>query len=234
VSNQLSGRRVVVVTLEGADLPEIDGVRQALQNSGATVQSVLFVTARMALTDETSQSQMAAILGPGTETSDPAKLASDAATRLASRLALGAPTGLTSDPSQDLLQQLVDDGFVVIRGGSTTPQEIGGTDQAVVILAGGGQDPTVDPSMFLKPLAASLASSLHPVVAGETIDTVYPFVPLVRDDGSLKGKLVTVDDADTMAGRIAVVLGLRDLLDGQGAGGDYGVKSGATSLIPKP
>jgi hypothetical protein len=37
-----------------------------------------------------------------------------------------------------------------------------------------------------------------------------------------------------MVGRIAVVLGLRDLLETPGHGGHYGVKPGATSLIPKP
>jgi hypothetical protein len=37
-----------------------------------------------------------------------------------------------------------------------------------------------------------------------------------------------------MVGRVAVVLGLRDLLETPGQGGHYGVKPGATSLIPKP
>ena len=86
----------------------------------------------------------------------------------------------------------------------------------------------------LEPLAASLAVAGRPVVATETVDTAYPFVPLVRGDGVVNGRLVTVDNADTMVGRIAVVLGLRDLLETPGHGGHYGVKPGATSLIPKP
>ena len=60
------------------------------------------------------------------------------------------------------------------------------------------------------------------------------FVPLLRDDGSVDGHLVTVDDADLTSGRVALVLGLRDLLATPGKGGDYGVKAGASALLPRP
>jgi hypothetical protein len=233
VSNQLTGQRVVMVTVEGVDLSEVDGVRQALQDSGATVESVLFVTPRMALADETSQTELASILGE--VTTDPAKEAEDAAQQLARRLADGGPS-VNSDTSgpRDLLADLVTGGFLAIRGGSGTTGDIGGSDAAIVILSGGSRDPAVSPSLFLEPLASSLADASRPVVATETVDTVYPFVPLVRDDGALDGRLVTVDNADTMVGRIAVILGLRDLLETPSRGGHYGVKPGATSLIPKP
>jgi hypothetical protein len=235
VSNQLSGQPVVLVTMEGVDLGEVDGVRQALQDSGATVESVLFVTPRLALADGGSQTQLATILGD-VAPSDPTKLAEDAAQRLASRLAAGPPANSGSEVSapQDLLGELVDGGFLAIRGGTGTVSDIGGSDASIVILSGGRQDPIVSPSSFLEPLAASLAGDSRPVVAAETVDTAYPFVPLVRDDGALDGHLVTVDNADTLVGRVAVVLGLRDLLETPSHGGHYGVKPGATSLIPKP
>jgi hypothetical protein len=237
VSNQLSGQPVVMVTLEGVDLSEVDGVRQALQDSGATVESVLFVTPRMALADAGSQTQLSAVLGDVSSATDPASMAEDAAQRLASRLAAGAPVATSrSDTSlpPDLLGQMVDGGFLAVRGGTGSLSDIGGPNTAVVILSGGGQDPPVSPDSFLEPLAASLAVAGRPVVATETVDTAYPFVPLVRSDGAVNGQLVTVDNADTMVGRIAVVLGLRDLLETPGHGGHYGVKPGATSLIPKP
>jgi hypothetical protein len=41
-----------------------------------------------------------------------------------------------------------------------------------------------------------------------------------------------VDNADAAPGLVAVVLGLRDLVRDPAAGGDYGVKSGASKLIP--
>ena len=55
---------------------------------------------------------------------------------------------------------------------------------------------------------------------------------LIRGDGALDGKLVTVDNADQLPGRVAVVLGLRDLLLSPGQGGDFGWHG--TDLIPKP
>jgi hypothetical protein len=234
VSNQLTGQRVVMVTLEGVDLSEVDGVRQALQDAGATVESVLFITARMALTDERSQTQLAGILGTGTTT--PADLAADAARQLAGRLALGAvPPTAASETSgaQDLLSRLAGANFLVVRGATGPLDGIGGPDDPVVVLSGGSQDPVVEPSMFLEPLTSALVEDLRPVVATETVDTAYAFVPLVREDGALDGRLVTVDNADSLVGRIAVVLGLRDLL-ATSQGGHFGVKPGATSLIPKP
>jgi hypothetical protein len=72
------------------------------------------------------------------------------------------------------------------------------------------------------------------VVAAETLESEYPFVQLVRNNGSIDGRLVTVDNADQVSGRIAIVLGLRNLLQSPGQGGDYGVKEGASGLLPQP
>ena len=47
-------------------------------------------------------------------------------------------------------------------------------------------------------------------------------VTLLREDGSVDGRLVTVDDADNMAGRLALVLGLRDLLASPAKGATTG------------
>jgi hypothetical protein len=237
VSNQLPGEAIVMVTLEGVDLAEVDGVRQALQDSGANVESVLFVTPRMALTDGGSQTQLASIVGDPTGSTDPAAMAEDAARSLATRLAVGGP--VTTSPSEtsgsdDLLGQLVDGGFLAVRGGTGSVADIGGPNTAVVILSGGSQDPVVPPDSFLEPLANQLALAGRPVVATETADSTYDFISLIRGDGAVNGKLVTVDNADTMVGRIAVVLGLRDLLATPSHTGHYGVKPGATSLIPKP
>jgi len=232
VSNQLSGQRVVIVTQEGVDLAEVDGVRQSLQEAGATIDSVLFATPRMALTDPSSQTDLASILGDGQN--DPAKLAEDAAQRVAGRLAAGPSSSADTSSSDDLLARLVASNFLVVRGSGGALTDVGGPAESVVVLSGGTQDPLVQPAAFLEPFTAALAQDAKPVVAAETVDTIYPFVPLVRDDGALNGRLVTVDNADTLVGRIAIVLGLRDLLGSPAHGGHYGVKTGATSLIPKP
>jgi hypothetical protein len=71
------------------------------------------------------------------------------------------------------------------------------------------------------------------VVASETLLTSYPFVATVRQDPDLNGRLATVDNVDTMPGRVALVLSLQDLLATPSQGGNYGVKPGAATLLPK-
>jgi hypothetical protein len=235
ISDQLPGHRVVMVTLEGVDLAAVDGVRQALVDSGATVESVLFVTPKMALTDPDSQARLASILG--VSITDTAQLAQTAAQRLAGRLASGLPPSASASEQlipPDLLAELVGADFLAVRGVNGSLGDIGAPDQAVVVLAGGSQDAVVEPGAFLEPFTAALAVSSHPVVAAESVNTVSPFVPLVRDDAAVNGRVVTVDNADTMVGRVALVLGLRDLLATPSRTGHYGVKPGANSLIPKP
>lgn len=227
VDGQLTGTEVVLVTQEGVNAADLEGVRRALQDAGGKVVAELVITKRMALTDVAARSDLAGLVG-SSPSSDPVVLAQTAAQRLAARLSAGP--GL---PDADLLDQLRTAGFLIIRGGGT-PQDIGTTFQSVVLLAGGGDPPAVDPARFLQPLAASLVESSRPVVAVETTQTVTSLVTPIRDNASMDGHLVTVDNADQIPGRVALVFGLRDLLASPGKGGDYGVKDGASGILPRP
>ena len=227
IKDQLTGAEVLVVTQQDVSASDVDSVRRALIDGGASVLAEIVVTNRMALSDSTSQAALAGALGT-VNSRVPEELAKEAARAVGARLANGP--GLA--PS-DVLSSLDSAGFVVLRGG-TGISGIGGGAQAVVLLLGTTRPPVVDPGFFMAPLAAALVEAQRPVAAAETETTAAPFVPLLRDDGSLDGQLVTVDDADNMVGRLALVLGLRDLLASPGRGGDYGVKAGASALLPKP
>jgi hypothetical protein len=227
VSNTLNGRDVVMVTVDGVDPAEVDGVRRALEQAGARVVSLIVVTSRMSLADQSARTDLATILG-ASPTASAGALTTRAAQALGTRLSNEPPVG-----DADFLQQLVAGRFLALRGGSGPVQSVGAPDQAVVFLSGGTQSPPVDMKGFLIPVVSQLVTANRQVVAAETFASAYPFVPLVRSDGSLDNRLVTVDDADTLWGRVALVLGLRDLLLTPGRGGDYGLKSGATALIPK-
>jgi copper transport outer membrane protein MctB len=228
IKDQLTGAEVLVVTQQDVSASDVDSVRRALIDGGASVLAEIVVTNRMALSDSTSQAALAGALGT-VNSGAPEQLAKEAARAVGARLANGP--GLA--PSDDVLSSLDSAGFVVVRG-ETGISGIGGGGQAVVLLFGTTRPPAVDPGFFMAPLAAALVEAQRPVAAAETETTVAPFVPLLRDDGSLDGHLVTVDDADNMVGRLALVLGLRDLLASPGKGGDYGVKAGASALLPKP
>ena len=225
VSERLAGQEVVMVTVDGVDASEIDGVRRTIEQSGAKVVSVLAVTLRMALSNATEQTDMAAVLG--VPAASPAALSARAAQTLGLRLAAGPPTS-----GVDPLQQFMDHGFVALRGGTGSPQTIATPGQAFVVMAGGSVAAPVDPKGFLLPVLTQIVDANRPVVTAEPAATTYEFVSLIRDDGALNNRLVTVDDADTVPGRVAVVLGMQNLIQNPERGGNYGVKAGATGLIP--
>jgi Copper transport outer membrane protein, MctB len=231
VQGQLAGDSVVLVTAEGVDFAEVNGVKNALTDAQANVTGVLAVTSRMALTQDAQRQQLAAILGLPQD-APAADVVRKSAESLAVRLAQGPPQ--TGEP--DILTQLSDAGFIVSRDvGKGGIAQVGGPSQPVVVLSGGAGPPAVAPGDFFVPLVSALVQSSHPVAAGETFATDYEFVSLVRGDGTIDGNALTVDDADMMFGRVAMVLGLRDLLlDGPGTCLDYGMKSGACDVVPSP
>ena len=89
---------------------------------------------------------------------------------------------------------------------------------------------------FMLPFVDQLAGRQVPVAVAEPQTTAQSFVGMVRHDGTVaaSGDLVTIDDLSTEdpVGGVALVLGLREMLHSPGTGGNYGVKAGATGLIP--
>jgi hypothetical protein len=228
VGNVLAGRTVVIVTLEGVDVAQVDGIRRVLQQSGATVAGILVGTGRLAAGSESLRTDLADAIGSsGSRSAE--ELTDETGARLGARLALGVGAS-----DSDLLERLLARQFLVLRSATLPVGEIGGNGQAVVLVAGGEVEPPVSPEAFLTPAARSLTNLVRPVVVAETVDTVYPFVPLIRGDQLMDGHLVTVDNADTVPGRVALALALRDLYRAPGEGADYGVKDGATRLLPPP
>jgi hypothetical protein len=231
VSGQLTGQTVVLVAADGVELSEVNGVRNALASAGADVSAVLLATSRMGLQDQSVRAQLATVVGLP-DTTDPADLAKAAVEALAARLIQGPPS---ASGSLDVLEQLAGAKLLLIRENPQGLAHVGGAGQPVVVLSGGKGPPVPDPQSFFVPMVETLVKAAQPVVAGETLDSAYPFVSLLRRDGAVDGQAVTVDDADQMSGRVALVLGLRRLLDAGIAGcGDFGVKPDACAILPSP
>jgi hypothetical protein len=223
IRDQLLGRDSVIVTAQGVDAAQIGGVRDALEQAGSVVKGILVFSNRMALAGPTDAQDLAAVLG--TSDLDPATLASATGSAVGTRLAEGVP------PFQpDLLRELVTAGFLTVQAQADLTQ-LGGPDQAIVQLAGSPDSPVFDPSPVFVPMLSTVVSAGMSSAAAETTDTAYAFVESVRDEGGLDGTLVTVDNADSSAGRVSLVIALRDLIQ-TGRGGDYGTKPGSTSLLP--
>ena len=158
VKDQLAGTQVVMVTMDGVDPSEVDGVRTALDDSGASVVAAIVATTRMALTDPSARTELASVIG-APATLSPRQLSQRAGGAIGARLTGGAP----ASPQPDLLQQLANDGFLAIRPASVPDvAHIGGADQSIVLLSGNATaTSSVDPSAFLTPLVA-LAPSWPP------------------------------------------------------------------------
>lgn len=234
VSQQLIGTEMILVTQIGVDLGVVHNVQTVLENAGAKVVAVLEVTGRVALPDASSQADLAGLLGLA-PTDEPQTLTQQAARQLGTRLAAG-PDGTGTDLIDGLVHGngTVGGGFLTVQPGSgvTGTSEIGGANQTVVVVSGGKGEPPVDPSAFLTPLVEQMVKDLHAVAAAESTTTSFPFVSSLRTNPSVDGHIVTVDDCDLLFGRVALVLGLHDMLASPGRGGDFGTRSDADALLP--
>jgi hypothetical protein len=231
VDGKLAGRTVVLVTADGVDIGEIDGVRKAFGDAGASISGVVVVSKRMQLLDDGPRRQLAQALGLPEET-DPAILVRQGAEAIAVRLAQGAPT---SSETPDFLDTLATAQLLSVREPANGLPGIGGPEQPVVLLTGGSGDPPADALGFFVPLLESLVQSGQAVAAGETTESAYDVIGSIRADSALDGVAITVDNADAMMGRVALVLGLQQMLDSGLTGcSDFGVKAGACAMIPSP
>ncbi len=222
IGGRLLGTDVVLVTQDGTDAGGIGGVREALEVAGARLRLELSVGARMALGDDEDRVALAELVGGAAADSE--DLTVQAAWRLADRLAFGIA-------ETDVLAELVSAGFLVRD--PEEPRPVGrpvGPDAVVVVVAGGEGDPVVDPADFLVPLVERLALDGRPVAASEVQRSDYPFVALIRDM-TVADRTVTQDSVDRTFGEIGLILALEALVE-RGEGGHYGVKAGASQVIP--
>jgi hypothetical protein len=227
-TGKLTGTPVVLVTQTGVEDEVLAQAQSALSDAGARVLTTVSATDQLVSQDPTTQEQLATIVGEPTASAEELpKLAAEA-------LAQGLSPSTTVIGGQ-VLEDLLSAGFLAPVGpgpSQATLDEIGAPGQVVVVLSGGrGEEPTLPPEAFAVPLVQRLAGLGVPVGAGESLLTDYPFVSLVRADGT--DGTVTVDDLDQVMGGAALVLGLEDLLT-SGTGGAYGVKDGAEPLPPAP
>jgi len=226
---RLPERDVVVIAQSGTEDAVVSRARQALEAAGATVV-VLSARDTLSPQDEEAQATLSELLA--SPDVDPEDLPGRAAEALADRLVSGGP----ADPEDpDLLRELLTQGYLApVDAGlsDATVASIGGPGEVVVVLSGGQtEDPVMAPEDFAVPLVRRLAELGIPVAAGEAVDTLLPFVTVLRASG-IDG-IVTVDDLDQSRGGAALVLGLEQLVT-TGEGGDYGVKDGAVPLPPPP
>jgi hypothetical protein len=225
-AGRLVGAEVVLVTQEGADETAIADTRTALEDAGADMLGLLTVSDRMALSDDSSRGELAAIVD-GLATDEPAELTAAAASEMAAELSFGPGDA-------NVLPGLIREEFVLVGGREAGESVLGSLDgdEAVVVVGGWPDRPAPAPGAFLVPLVEGLVADGSRVAAAEGFQARTRFVSLLRDDSSVNGEIVTQDNVDEDFGQVGLVLAVEDVL--AGGTGHYGVKDGVDDMIPPP
>ena len=241
VQGRLAGRDVVVVTLPGAPSGTRDAVTGLLARSGATLEAVVAVQSSLVtpgdpaalattLTDlgaggatAATASQAAAMLLGGTLVARPVAAATPAPGPSASPSPSGAPSSLAA-----VLGGLADQGLVSVDGTLTGP-----TPLLVVLTSAAPEKPARDFALALATAADTRGGAV--VMAAPSADASTPaedtVMAALRADGGPGGRVSGVDDADSEAGQLAVVLAL--VAESRGGSGQYGTAAGADAVLPR-
>jgi Copper transport outer membrane protein, MctB len=224
---RLVGRQVVVVTDQGGiDGGSSDHAIAALRAGGADIVTALRIDPRIGGSGTSARDGLAAALGLPASTA-PRTLDAKAASALAHRLAVGEQR-----PADDVLSRLEDSGLVT-QLIDAAPTAIGGANQAIVVVHGGGETDLPHPSSFLLPLVDDLvrAEKMN-VAATEALAAQPQFVEELRGSSAIgSNEMVTVDNVDQGMGQVALVAGLQQLIEVD-QGGAYGVKVNADDVTP--
>ena len=215
ISGQLEGVRVFVVVPEGVDGGLLNDTRTILAAAGAIDAGTLTLDSSWSDdSDRTRNDVMTGlgIVGPiGTEA-----LFTQAATRLATELAAGG------GPTLPILA-----GLNLVKLDAGDPATAPGAEARVVVIDDGA------PAGFLGPLVRQLGVAMpaRVLVADDSATETFKdsLVWQLRDDPE-DTKLSTVDHLNSVPGRVALVLALREFE--RGFVGDYGSAPGADRAVP--
>jgi hypothetical protein len=236
LQDRLQGRSVVLIQLEGIDGETVSELRSSIETAGGAVPTTITLTERFALEGQPERDQLA--LAIDSTASTPRDIRIEAATLLGERLSAAAAESATTNRPQSvaqqrlagLLNQLQDAEFVAVDG---TPELSVVPSGSMFLFVGGSPEaPGYDPSVMSVGLVGAMSERGAAVLAAEPLDSEWGLVRAIRDDGEASTRVSTVDQANAIEGRIAVVLGLREQFEGRID--HYGVSDGATKVIPEP
>jgi hypothetical protein len=229
VAGKLTGQRVAVISLPGADNAQRENVVTLLRAAGANVTARVTVNAKF--TDPASgndlKDQVVRLLPPDVKIPESDDGEAQAAAVLAGVL-IDHGTSSVSEPNRTaFLTSLTTLGVIGIDG-----QVTGGADSAVLVAGAQptGRDAAKQLDAQLTIVHAVEDRNGRTVLAGPLADGGPDLVGTVRKDQQLGAKVSTVDDLDSADGQCATVLALVEQTTG--GHGHYGVGSGARGPIP--
>jgi len=223
MQGRLSGRAVVVVSDGRVPGAVLSGLDQAFRFAGAKRPTRITLTAKWALDRQPTTDRLRQALGITSSTSD--TVLQEAAARLGQRI------GGSADPHADgdTIKALDDAGFISMRD-LPSSGAFPAANAVVVVVSSGDPQEVPAPDGFFLPLLRAITSA-RVVAAVEPVTADQSLAELVRSDGALSHSVCTVDHVDTVAGRLSLVYGLRDLIEGKPPE-HFGIRGGATAVAP--
>ncbi len=231
VARSLTGLRVNLVAERGVDGGVVDAQATLLRQGAATVPGVIWLEDSWKLdsADAVANLRTATGLTPR----DRVTLRAAAAQLLGKRLgeapaALVLPNPTTAAPTEDLLTKLVAAKFISLAGvaGSPTPVAADFVASASRVLELGGPGHAV-PADVIPTVAAGVFSGGTPAVVGQAFkkSDATPdrgsWVDAIAGQASIRNHVSTVDDVESVEGRVGATLALAEL--SLGTVGNYGV-----------
>jgi hypothetical protein len=240
VQDRLKDRSVVLVDTDKVDSGLRDGVRKVLEDAGANVDGqITFADDRLALGADADRTAMARLLA--VEAAAPDVLRGELVEKLAARLATS--TALPQEDGQrasDMLTGLQDADFLADL--KLSRPLAAGTDPfprqgSIFVLLGPAATATtaLAPDAFLVPLADQVSTQTGGPVAGAEAAAVpkqTSWIIALRDNRAVSRRVSGIDSVDTVYGQLALVQALQGSLQ-QLPAGQYGIKDGASGLLPE-
>ncbi|MGH2693832.1 MAG: copper transporter, partial [Actinomycetota bacterium] len=203
VGGALQGRSVVVFEIEGLDDSTMDGVVASIELAGGTVATTIRLSDKFGLHSAAEKDQLALIVR--STAADDDDLLRDAGFVLGTRAAGASdfrPPPEALEPGlEELLSELEDAGFAATDGSSDGPPVPAGA--LFLIVGGTGDEPLYDASELALALATGIAQREGPVLVAEPSSSEWGLVDAVRSDGRAREFVSTVDQAESVPGRIA-------------------------------
>ena len=236
VARSLTGLRVNLVAERGVDGGVVDAQATLLRQGAATVPGVIWLEDVWKL--DSAESMASLRTATGLTTRNRAALRVAAAQLLGKRLGAApaalalpdptTPAPTTPAPTEDLLTKLVAAKFISLAGvvGSPTPVAADFVASASRVLELGGPG-HAGPTDVIPTVAAGVWSGGTPAVVGQvfTESDATPergsWVDAIADQESIRNHVSTVDDVESLEGRVGATLALAEL--SLGTVGNYGV-----------
>jgi hypothetical protein len=232
----LEARVIVLIQLEGTDGDTVGSVRDAVEDAGGEIPTTIVLSDRFQLQDQIERDQLALIIGSSSGAAR--DLRAETGTHLGARLAAAgaeAPTASRpQDVAQEKLRQLLRDlesaEFVSVDADDN--QSIVPSNSMFLVLGGDSSPRPYDSTELVTALVVETTARAAPTLVAEHAESTWGLVREVRDDPDAGTGVSTVDQANTVEGQVAIVLGLQRAF--AGSTGHYGVGPGASRVIPEP